>query len=72
MWPFRRTHVHELFRLVRLRNPRRDVWECNCGNRYVEVFTDKGSYFDHSLQQTSLDNALLDKNNCTLGGSRLL
>ena len=74
MWPFKRTHRHDYVRLVRLNNPRRDVWECQCGQRRVEYFSQVGNVVsvEMELRSNSVENCLLDKNNCNLQGSRLL
>ena len=71
---FKLSHQHDYIRLVRLQNPRRDVWECQCGQRYVEYFTHQGNVLaiEAKLQGNSVENCLLSRNNCNLSGSRLL
>ena len=82
MWPFSTLvkgpwtsqHQHEFMRLVRLQNPRRDVWECNCGERKIEYFNALGgsTIVENALPSNSVENCLLSKDNCNLQGSRLL
>ena len=74
MWPFKAKHRHDFMRLVRLNNPRRDVWECQCGQRKIEYFTQQGNIItvESELRGNSVENCLLNKNNCDLQGSRLL
>ena len=77
MWPFfykNQRHRHDFMRLVRLQNPRRDVWECACGERKIEYFTQQGNVdrVEQELHGNSVENCLLSRYNCNLSGSRLL
>ena len=74
MWPFKNKHRHDFMRLVRLQNPRRDVWECACGERRIEYFTQLGNVLsvENALKSNSIENCLISNSNGRLHGSRLI